>query len=203
MMVNQQKLFQVADHSGRGLEFQREIAASNAFYLQKGVIDVVENANLWDFARGADWHKYKLLYDRGDRSAARTGDGRYLMRILSEVDFSGGNGQASVRFDCKESNQSNFPFALIKSHQFERLRRSDRCGGIAGFLIKMASYDRVFFLSVEKLSEAYQKWQVNRAVGRRNAKGAASFTLSELEASGVEIFKHKVTGLWDWITIIE
>lgn len=201
-MATQNNLFPVADHSGLGAEFEKEFAAANEFYLQRSLIDVVQNPNSFDFARGSDFYKYKALYEQGDNRAARTGDGRYLMRVYSEVDFSGGNGRFSIRFDCKETEKERFAFGNIKPHQMHRLRRSARCGGFAGFFIKMKSVDRVFFVPVEKLQKAYEKWEINRAIRRRTKAGEASLSVEDLETIGTEVFKNKA-GLWDYLKIFD
>lgn len=204
----QNELFKRTDHSGRGLEFEQELEAANAFYLQKGLCDVVKNPSAWDFARGRDWHTYKNLWGQKHSNSALTGDGRYLMRIRSDVDFSGGGrlpngkGSFSIAFDAKESGDDRFPFGNIKSHQVHRLKQSAKCGGIAGVFIKMKKADRVFFLSVERLQTAYEKWEINRAVGRQTKRGEASFSIEDLERIGVEIFKGN-NGLWDWLKIFD
>lgn len=202
MTSEQQKLFNVANHSNLGKEFEEELAAVHALYLRQGVVDVVQNPNAWDFARGREFHNYRLKFDKGERTAAKTGDGRYLMRVYSDVDFSGGNGRLTFCFDAKETKGERFPLSNIKPQQIVRLRQSARCGTIAGTLIKFSELDRVFFAPIVYLEKRFEQWTI-ASYGKRRAKpGVASVSISEFEQHGVEIFRHKNSRLWDWFAVL-
>jgi hypothetical protein len=100
----QQEMFKRTDHANLGKEFEAELAAAHDWYRMNRVVDIVWNKNDWDFARGRDFHMAKAAYEKGLATAARTGNGGYIWRVRSDIDFSGGG------------------------FVFGRLRDSGRCG---------------------------------------------------------------------------
>lgn len=189
----------VADHSNLGAGFEAEIAHVNGIYLNKKLVDVVRNPNAWEFVTGRDYFHYKSLYEKGDRRAARTGDGRYLRRCYSDVDFSGSS--RGFIFDTKETRGKSFPLANVEEHQVLRLVRSAECGNVAGALIKFTELDRVFFAPAAFLEEKYTAWKRSAAANRQAARGTASISIAELEAHGIEVFRDKA-GNWDWLKVL-
>lgn len=183
-------------HSNLGEGFEDELNAVHRFYLLNAVVDVVKNPNAWDFARDKFYWKYKKIYEDGGREAARTGDGRFLMRVYSEVDYSGGG----FIFDAKETKQNKFPFSMVHDQQVHRLRQSARCGSRAGLMIKFSSLDRVFFVPIEAFSKKYERWLAQSAV--RAKAGTASLSITECEEIGKEIFRSKHNQLWDWYSVL-
>jgi penicillin-binding protein-related factor A (putative recombinase) len=190
----QQSMFKRTDHSNLGKGFEAELAAAHDWYRMNHVIDIVQNHNLWEYAEGQGWHRARVRYESGDRTVARTGDGGFIIRQKSDVDFSGGG----FVFDAKETSAERWPFSSIEDHQVLRLQQSKQCGSTSGIFIKFVKHDRVFWLGSPTLSAVFNKWMV-ASYGRRRAKpGEASLAISQLEEMGIEIFRHPVNKLWDW-----
>lgn len=191
----------VADHADRGKQFEDDLCALHHFYLERGICDVVQNPNAWEFAQKQHYWKYKKIFEERGRHAAQTGDGRYLMRVRSAVDFSGGNATFSICFDAKQTEQKNFPLEKVSPEQVKRLKMSDRCGTIAGLMVWFVEPDRVFFVPSAYLTERYEKWEKLSFGKRRAPPGTASLSIADLEANGREIFKD-INKYWDWFTIL-
>lgn len=200
---NQQLLFgekSVADHSKLGEEFERELQATHDWYLKNSIVDVVKVPSAWDFARGQDHYKYKLLYEKGAPNAARLPNGTYLMRVRSEVDFSGGNDRFCFQFDAKATEENNFPFKNVEDNQIYRLKRAAKCGTNAGLMIKFSKFNRVFFAPVAMVAPKFDAW-FRQSSGVRSKPGTASLSIAELEAGALEIKQNKFQ-LWDWYPVL-
>lgn len=192
-----------ADHSNLGKAFEEELEFMHKQYRREGAVDVVQNPNSWEFARGEHWHFYKKLFHQKDHKAALTGDGRPLMRVYSEVDFSGGNGEQSFCFDAKMTKGSRFPFDSIKPLQVTRLKESARCGTCAGVMIQFYEHRRVFFISIEKFAPKYDAWyKTSDLRGVRAKPGTASLSIEECEQIGVEVFRRGNSDYWDWYAVL-
>jgi penicillin-binding protein-related factor A (putative recombinase) len=193
-MTEQQEMFKRTDHANLGKEFEAELAAAHDWYRMNRVVDIVWNKNDWDFARGRDFHMAKAAYEKGLATAARTGNGGYIWRVRSDIDFSGGG----FVFDAKSTVEDRWSLQKIEAHQVRRLRDSGRCGSRAGVFIKFITADRVFWLDIATLGPLFDRYEV-QTVGRRRAKpGTGSLSIDQLEEIGIEIPRHRVNRLWDW-----
>lgn len=207
-MSNQGKLFTVTNHSNLGKDWEENLSLIHAEYLDAGLIDVVQSPNAWEFAAKDYFWKAKIRYEKGDRTAARTGNGFYLTRVRSEVDFSGGNGRFSICFDAKSTIEKRFGFDLIEPLQIKHLEKSHKCGAKAGFMIFMKVFDRVFFLPANTISEQYDAWYIGTQIKRRAVSGSASLKIEQLESLGLEVFPverrnfPKDRKFWDWFPVI-
>jgi penicillin-binding protein-related factor A (putative recombinase) len=193
-MTEQQEMFKRANHANLGKGFEAELSAVHDWYRMQGIVDIVKNASDWDFARKDDWFKYKSLFEQQRPQAALTGDGRYLMRVNSDVDYSGGG----FVFDAKSTVEDRWSFSKIEPHQVNRLKQTVRCGSTAGIFIKFEKMQRVFWLPAPTLIPMFEKYQA-ASYGRRRAKpGTGSLAIADLEQHGIEIRRHPMNGLWDW-----
>lgn len=129
---------------------------------------------------------------------ARTDDGKYLMRVKSDVDFVGGGRNYSIAFDCKETSANRFPLTNIESHQMHKLRDRARCGIIAGIMLKFTKYQRLFFIHYDLLNRRIEKMEKHK-FGKRAKPGTASLSLEDCENFAVEIRPNKMNGLWDYL----
>lgn len=198
-MKDQKQLFARADHSNLGRAWEKELEAVHEFYRISAKADIVKNPNDWTFISERDYQKLSARYHPG--MFARTDSGSMLMRARSDVDFSGGGKGFAICFDAKVTEKPHFPLANLSDHQLARLRQSARCGTIAGFMIKLAAHDRVFFLPARQADERFTHWQTHR--GRRAKPGMASIKVEDLASIAVEITKNKINGLWDWLPAIQ
>ncbi len=184
-------------NSNRGKIFEAELDAMHDIYRRKGWVDMVKNSTEWIYI---NQDKYIQMSRSNPGLVAKTADGRCLRMKASNVDFSGGNRERSFIFDAKEISGDKFPFAKIKDHQVRRLLESAKCGTCSGVIIKFTELNRVFFVSISAFHTKFDKWFVNSQIagGKRAEKGAASFSIEELEQIGCEIFADKMTGYPNW-----
>jgi recombination protein U len=202
----QKALFQRADHSNRGREWENQLKAVHDWYRLAGKADVIQNPNEWSFISPTTKRSTAHRYDKG--TFATTDDGRLLMRQQSDVDFSGGGKGFAVCFDAKTCAVDRFPIDSFREHQILRLRQSSRCGTIAGFLIRMSSVDRVFWIPADYAENRYFKWKTaprSRGTTKtrgRVAAGVGSLSIEDLEGHGIEVTRNKVNGLWDWLAVV-
>lgn len=205
MNNNQGRLFDVTDHSNRGLSTEKQLIAAHDYYRLQGIADVVKNPSEWIYISEAEYRRLKEKQERGGikrGTLAVTDDLRKMRRVPSDVDFAGGgkcsSGHFAICFDAKESAGMRIPLANFKEHQIRRLLQSARCGNIAGFMIRMSDHDRMFFAAAQFIEKRYTDW-IKQTYGNRKAKpGTASISVEELEANAIEIFRHRTGGFWDW-----
>lgn len=195
-MPTQPNLFKVANHSNLGKDWEKQLEALHDFYRLRRLCDVVKNAERWIFCCEKDYEKYSR-FDPG--MVARDGKGRPMRRTESDIDFSGGNANFSICFDAKETSADRLSLDFFKPHQVSRLLVSAKCGSVAGFMVKMTKFDRVFFLNIA-LVDAKIIAKIKQT-GRRAKPGTGSFSLSELEENATEI-KKSANGQFDWFVAL-
>jgi hypothetical protein len=170
-MTEQQEMFKRTNHANLGKEFERELAAVHDWYRMNHVIDIVQNHNLWEYAEGQGWHRAKVRYEQGDRTVARTGDGGFIIRQKSDVDYSGGN----FVFDAKETSKDRWSYQQIEPHQVKRLIQAVRCGSCAGIFLKFSTADRVFWIPAPELKMLFERYEVASYGRRRAAAGYSKY----------------------------
>lgn len=185
-------------HANLGRSWERELEAVHDLYRLEGKADVVKNPNDWTFITQRQHEKQRFKYGPG--YFAKTMDGKYMMRSQSDVDFSGGGKNFSVCFDAKHCEAKTFPISSMAEHQIHRLRQSARCGAIAGFMLQMVMFDRVFFIPVKYADDRMMAYRRQRVGGRAKA-GTASISLSDLVNNCVEIPRSRA-GIRDWLPIL-
>lgn len=204
--MSQRELFRTAraDHSNRGRGFEMELAAVHDWYRMQGKADIVQNPSAWAFISDKEYLERLKAIEKGKASPgtlAVTDNGMKLMRVPSDVDFSGGGANFAICFDAKETREMRVPLFHLKTHQIHRLMLSSRCGTIAGFMIKFTKPGRVFFIPARYARD--KEDQLLKQTGRKRAKaGTASISIEECEKNGVEIFRHKMNTLWDWLAVL-
>ena len=194
----QKSLFQVANHSNQGKDFEKQLEAVHDWYRLQGLADVRKIPNSWKFISMSEYQK--LLVKLPPSHLANTADGRYMQRVKSDVDFVGAGENFGICFDAKVCKTKTFPLANIENHQFYKLRERDKCKIIAGVIVYLGFYDRAFFVPYKFLEK--KQTILQKQTGRRAAPGTASISLAELESNAAEIFRHKSNFLWDWLKAI-
>jgi penicillin-binding protein-related factor A (putative recombinase) len=100
-------------------------------------------------------------------------------------------------YDAKTCSGNTFALDLIEPHQMEFLRQRHRCKIIAGVMVLMAKFNRVYFVPFDYLDKRQTLLQMQ--TGKRAKPGTASLSLSDFEANAIEITKHKTNSNWDWL----
>jgi recombination protein U len=185
-----------ANHSNLGRDWERELESVHDFYRASGRADIVKNPHEWVFITDNQYRSACVKYSAG--MFARTANGRWMMRSRSDVDFSGGGAGFSVCFDAKACASATFPLSNLTDHQIRRLKQSARCGTVAGFMIRMSKFSRVFFVPVAYADRRHLGWLTQ---GRRARPGTASLSLADLEENAIEI-PCGANRLWDWLACL-
>ena len=102
----------------------------------------------------------------------------------STVDYIGAVQGIPVCFDAKECAVDTFTLANIHEHQVEFMRKFERQGGVAFFLIHYTGRDIFYYLTFRKMLEFWDRW---KSGGRR------SFRFEEIE---MEYIIDPRPGLW-------
>lgn len=192
----------VADHSNLGRDWENQLAATHEWYRRQRWADIVKNPSEWKYTGAKEYNSRRLAEPA---MVAATGDGLYMIRVPSDVDYSGGGRgfgkHFSICFDAKTSKQLPVPLKMFKGHQIARVMESARCGSLAGFLLRLSSLDRVFWLPHRVIYFKETVYLKSRA-GRRAKAGTASLTLGELESNCPEVKKCPANGLWDYLKVL-
>lgn len=193
-MSVQPSFFKVSNHSNQGLDFESELETTHDWYRRQGLADVRKIPNSWKIISFTEYQKLQMKLPPAH--LAKTGDGKFMQRVKSDVDFVGAGEKFGISFDAKTCRATNFPLSNIENHQIYKLKDRDRCGVIAGIMVYLILFNRVFFVPYKYL-ELRQTILLKQA-GRRAKSGTASISLSEFEQHTIEIFRHKSNTLWDW-----
>ena len=102
-------------HANLGKGFEAEIDAANNYYRVRGVADVDHNRNEW-VTRSA-----QRAQTFPPEMRAQTGNGRCLIMVRSNVDYTGGGRDFAVAFDAKETAQASIPLKAFRPDQIARL----------------------------------------------------------------------------------
>lgn len=202
---DQLTLFSVGNHSNLGLAFERDLENVHHWYRMQGWADVRKIQSSWTFISEKEYQGLMSLvarkaYDPG--MLAVCANQRKMKRIKSDVDFVGGGGGGgkqnfSIAFDAKTCSGNTFALSLIEPHQMEFLRQRHRCKITSGVMVLMAQFNRVFFVPFAYLDKRQSALQMQ--TGKRAKPGTASLSMSDFEANAIEITKHKINMLWDWL----
>lgn len=199
-MSSQETLFPVADHSNQGKDFEADLDAVHDWYRRQGWADVRKIPHAWQFISEREY--LKLQSKPPPSHLAKTEDGRFMQRVKSDVDFTGGgffrDFGFGIVFDAKSVKGDRFPLSNLESHQLHKLRERSRCKMLAGIMLRFKDYNRVIFVPYQYLNQRYEYWLRSKSGGRA-AAGTASVSLADAEQNGVEIFRHKNNMLWDWL----
>lgn len=190
---NQQTLFGAtrADHSNLGKEFERDLDATHAKYAIQRLAKIDHHPNEWVYIGNNEYTS--LLANPKMRSlVAKTGDGYWMKRRATNVDFSGVakikllNVGVEVKFDAKMTAGERIPLDNFETHQVDNLILSTECGAIAGFLVMFYDarpVERVFFVPPDLVRRKKDK-----NFGKiRASKGDGSITIAEMEQYAREI----------------
>lgn len=180
----------------RGKQFEQELTATHDWYRFNRKADIVQNPNEWQITTEKHYSQ-RLSKIKAKKASpgtlATTDKNQRMLRVYSDVDFSGGGENFSVMFDAKETSVNRLPIANIRPHQIDRLYKASRCGVIAGLMVKLVKVDRVFFIPAAVVRDK----EADLLAGR----GSASFSISDLEDDAVEI-RRNTYGLWDWLSVL-
>lgn len=178
------------NHTHLGREFERMLEQAHAVYAVKKMADVKKNPVEWKYISKSGYDKMK--HYRQD-FVAQTNTGRFIMRVKSNIDFSGVAGGRHVMFDAKQVSRMNFPLADLPEHQLRTLLFSERCGAISGLMIYFSTYKRTFFVPAGYVDRVGTQMLVKG--------GKKSISLSDCGENGTEIPKTAMIEC-DWLSVL-
>lgn len=123
-------------YKNRGMSFEQEINASNAYYrsIQRAIIT----------KRPTPINVVKVDYSAGAKIT------QAYFEKQSTTDYNGIYQGRYVDFEAKSTQSiTSFPLANITSHQLEHLRDIINHGGLAFFILHFVKKDEVFLLKAE------------------------------------------------------
>lgn len=156
-------------HGKRGMRLEEEIAASNAFYLEREIAVIHK--------KPTPIQVVKVDYPK--RSAAVINEAYY--RHSSTTDFNGIYRGKYIDFEAKETqNKLSFPLKNFHEHQIVHMEKCQKLGGLTFVLIRFSSLNRVFLLESSHLSQFWNNQDKNDT--------RKSIPLNYIEKYGYEVY---------------
>lgn len=181
-----------ADHGGLGKDFEAALDATHHLYRVQKRADIERNPVEWRYIGKAEFDKLSQISALRP-NLAQTLDGRCIQRVKSDVDYGGGGNGRFFKFDAKDTRGKSIPLANFKPHQIQNLAQSERCGNLAGFMLRFSDLNRVFFLKASFVEKADDAARFQRGARK-------SIALAACEQFGFEI--PVSARLVDWLPVL-
>lgn len=157
----------------RGMDFEAEINATNAYYLAHGLAVIHKKPTPVQIVK-VDYPK---------RSRAKITEAYF--RQASTTDYSGVYQGYYIDFEAKETqNKTSFPLKNFHDHQINHMESVVKQKGIAFVLLHFTVLSRTFLLKATDLIPFYNEKQ-----------GQKSIPISFIEDNGYEISKNKIPSI--------
>lgn len=128
----------VINTSRRGMSLEKELDASNKYYLAKGIANIHKKPTPIQIVK-VDYPK---------RSAAKIVEAYF--KTPSTTDYNGIYKGYHIDFEAKESaNKEKFILKNIHEHQFSHLQSVLKHGGIAFFIIRFTALNETFVVPAD------------------------------------------------------
>ena len=161
----------------RGMDFESGINETNLYYAEKGLCCITK--------RPTPINVVKVDYSKG---ATIT---QAYFETQSTTDYNGVYKGHYIDFEAKSSHsKTSFPLANIPLQQIEHLERVLLHGGIAFFLIHMATRNEVYLLKADYVISCYR----NRT--------RASIPFEDIEKNGY-LVKEGFRPRYDYLPVLE
>ena len=126
--------------SGRGMELEKEIGLTNAYYLDKDRAIIYKKPTPVTIV--------KVDYPR--RSAAKITEAYF--KVPSTTDYNGIYRGKYIDFEAKEcASNTSFPLSSIHEHQVSHLKRVVSHGAIAFAIIRFTTLSITYYVEAKKL----------------------------------------------------
>lgn len=157
----------------RGMDFETEINATNAYYLTHGLAVIHKKPTPVQIVK-VDYPK---------RSRARITEAYF--RQASTTDYSGVYQGYYIDFEAKETkNKTSFPLKNFHEHQIDHMESVINQDGIAFVLLHFTVLSRTFLLKATDLIPFYKEKQ-----------GQKSIPIRFIEDKGYEVSKNKIPSI--------
>lgn len=177
-------------HANLGKNFEADLERTHHFYAISKKASIERNPEEWRYTSAS---QYAKMAQKAPTITARTANGLYLVKVRSDVDYSGVVLGRAIAFDAKQIQGKSFPLGNLTEGQLRKLMAMDAAGAIAGIMIRFTDAGgRVFFIPAKVLDEVTIKMLYRG--GRR------SLALADCEERGIEIPTSK--NLINWLPAI-
>ena len=157
----------------RGMDFEAEINATNAYYLSHGLAVIHKKPTPVQIVK----------VDYPQRSRAKITEAYF--RQASTTDYSGVYQGHYIDFEAKETqNKTSFPLKNFHDHQITHMESVVKQNGISFVLLHFTVLSRTFLLKVTDLIPFYKEKQ-----------GQKSIPIAFIEDKGIEIAKNKLPSI--------
>lgn len=157
----------------RGMNFEAEINATNAYYLAHDLAVIHKKPTPIQIVK----------VDYPQRSRAKITEAYF--RQASTTDYSGVYQGHYIDFEAKETqNKTNFPLKNFHDHQISHMANVLKHGGIAFVLLHFNALSRTFLLKASDLIPFYQAYE-----------GQKSMPLALIESKGYEVPTHQLPSI--------
>lgn len=157
----------------RGMDFEAEINATNAYYLSHGLAVIHKKPTPVQIVK----------VDYPQRSRAKITEAYF--RQASTTDYSGVYQGHYIDFEAKETqNKTSFPLKNFHNHQITHMESVVKQNGISFVLLHFTVLSRTFLLKATDLIPFYKEKQ-----------GQKSIPIAFIEDKGIEIAKNKLPSI--------
>lgn len=127
--------------------------------------------------------KFKKTDNKTENNLIRSYES--FIKSKSTVDYCGIYKGRYITFEAKSTEEKNFPFSNIKSHQHEHLKMIHSFGGLAFYIIFFKLYQKVYIINVNDI----------------NYENKKSMSFDEVSQNGKEI-EIIFPGIIDFLSLI-
>jgi recombination protein U len=167
----------VESAANRGMGFEADINASNAYYLEKGLALV--------YKRPTPINVVKVDYSHGAKIT------QAYFECQSTTDYNGVYQGHYLDFEAKSTrSKTSFPLNNIAPQQVTHLRAVKANGGIAFFIINCYALGQTYVLDSDYVCDFYEK------------KPRKSIPISEIQAHG-HLVKEGYRPRYDYLPLVE
>ena len=129
--------------ANRGMDLEHDINLSNEYYNEKGIALI--------YKRPTPINIVKVDYTHGAKITSA------YFEEQSTTDYNGIYKGRYVDFEAKSTkSKTSFPLANITQHQIEHLKKVNKQGGIAFFIIQFEKHEKVFLLDSVYVIDFYE-----------------------------------------------
>lgn len=181
---------QATTHANLGKDFEADLERTHHMYAIQKRASIERNPEEWRYTSAG---QYAKLAQKAPTITAKTANGLYLVKVRSDVDYSGVAMGRAVAFDAKQIQGKSFPLGNLSEGQLRKLMAMDAAGAIAGIMIRFTDAGgRVFFVPAKVLDDVTIKMLYHG--------GRKSLALADCEERGIEIPTSR--NLIDWLPTI-
>ena len=172
-----QKKRVIESAANRGMGFEADINATNAYYLEKGMALI--------YKRPTPINVIKVDYSHGAKIT------QAYFESQSTTDYNGVYKGHYLDMEAKSTrSKTSFPLTNIAPQQVAHLRAVKKMGGLAFFIINLYALNKTYLLDADYVCDFYEK------------KPRKSIPVSEIQAHGF-LVKESYRPRYDYLPLVD